>query len=295
MPVPPIRRIIAATDFSPGANAAVERAAQLAHAHGALLELLHAFDSSAWQSLVSVLDMQWLGGGAAPENALRRQLDALAAALAQREGLKVETHFAAGAPATVIAARARSMNAAAVVLARSSDPAALGTSGTLLRLLRHAPCPVLVVRDDGAKPYGRVLTAIDLREVSRRAAERALALFPAARHRLLYVVDPQWQHAAQQAGAEQAGGLLATLHGQARQKLEALAAELQAQTAGAGGLETEVADARPALGIVEQAAAWPADCVVVGRHGQGLVAETLLGSTALDVIHHSGRDVLVVS
>lgn len=214
-------------------------------------------------------------------------------AAAQREGLKVETHFAAGAPATVIAARARSMNAAAVVLARSSDPAALGTSGTLLRLLRHAPCPVLVVRDDGAKPYGRVLTAIDLREVSRRAAERALALFPAARHRLLYVVDPQWQHAAQQAGAEQAGGLLATLHGQARQKLDALAAELRG--AGAGEIEAAVADARPALGIVEQAAAWPADCVVVGRHGQGLVAETLLGSTALDVIHHSGRDVLVVS
>lgn len=293
MSVPPIRRIIAATDFSPGANAAVERAAQLAHAHGALLELLHAFDSSAWQSLVSVLDMQWLGGGAAPENALRQQLDALAAALAQREGLKVETHFAAGAPATVIAARARSMNAAAVVLARSSDPAALGTSGTLLRLLRHAPCPVLVVRDDGAKPYGRVLTTIDLREVSRRAAERALALFPAARHRLLYVVDPQWQHAAQHAGAEQAGGLLATLHGQARQKLDALAAELRA--AGAGEIEAAVADARPALGIVEQAAAWSADCVVVGRHGQGLVAETLLGSTALDVIHHSGRDVLVVS
>lgn len=293
MSVPPIRRIIAATDFSPGASAAVERAAQLAHAHGALLELLHAFDSSAWQSLVSVLDMQWLGGGAAPENALRQQLDALAAALAQREGLKVETHFAAGAPATVIAARARSMNAAAVVLARSSDPAALGTSGTLLRLLRHAPCPVLVVRDDGAKPYGRVLTAIDLREVSRRAAERALALFPAARHRLLYVVDPQWQHAAQHAGAEQAGGLLATLHGQARQKLDALAAELRA--AGAGEIEAAVADARPALGIVEQAAAFAADCVVVGRHGQGLVAETLLGSTALDVIHHSGRDVLVVS
>lgn len=55
-----IRSIVAATDFSPGANAAVERAVQLTVAHVASLRLLHAFDVSAWHSLKGVFDAQHL-------------------------------------------------------------------------------------------------------------------------------------------------------------------------------------------------------------------------------------------
>lgn len=52
--------IVAATDFSPGSSAAVERAVQLAVAHGASLRLLHAFDVSAWYRLKAVFDPQRL-------------------------------------------------------------------------------------------------------------------------------------------------------------------------------------------------------------------------------------------
>ena len=38
-----IRSYVAATDLSPGSNAAVERAVSLAATHGASLRLLHAF------------------------------------------------------------------------------------------------------------------------------------------------------------------------------------------------------------------------------------------------------------
>lgn len=55
-----IRSIVVATDFSPGATAALERAVQLAVAHGASLRLLHAFDVSAWHSLKGVFDPQRL-------------------------------------------------------------------------------------------------------------------------------------------------------------------------------------------------------------------------------------------
>lgn len=295
MSVPPIRRVIVAADFSPGASAAVERAVLIARAHGACLELVQAFDSSAWQSLLSILDLRRLGGEVPSENALRQRLDALGAALAQRERLVVETHFAAGAPAAVLAARARAMKAAVVVLARRAEPGAPGASSTLLRVLRDAPCPVLVVRHGAAGPYERVLSAIDLREVAQRAAAHALALFPQARHRLLYVVDPQWEQIVRHESKQPLGELIGTLHAQAQHKLDALAAELRAGPAAAVELDTAVAEATAALGIIGQAATWPADCVVIGRHGQGLVADTLLGSTALDVIHHSGRDVLVVS
>jgi nucleotide-binding universal stress UspA family protein len=89
------------------------------------------------------------------------------------------------------------------------------------------------------------------------------------------------------------GELIASLHGRAQRQLEVLAGELCADRSMA--VDVAVVEAIPALGIVQHAATWPADCVVVGRHGQGLVADALLGSTALDAIHHSGRDVLVVS
>ena len=42
-----IRSYMAATDFSPGSNAAVERAVSLAVTHGASLRLLHAFTVAA--------------------------------------------------------------------------------------------------------------------------------------------------------------------------------------------------------------------------------------------------------
>lgn len=291
----PIRRVLVATDFSAGSEAAVERAVKLARAHQACVDLVHAFDAGAWKALRAVFDLKRLSGQPAPEAGLREQLAARAAELAAREGLVVESHFGVGAPAAVIEARAKSMNAAVLVIARRSEPAAPGVSSTLLRILRSAPCPVLVARSGPATDYARVLSAVDLREVSREAAATAIALFPKAAHRLLYVIDPQWESEVRrgQGDAAPLGNLIATLHGRAQQQLEALTAELCADRVTEADIA--VVEAIPALGIVQHAATWPADCVVVGRHGQGLVADTLLGSTALDVIHHSGRDVLVVS
>jgi universal stress protein E len=291
----PIRRVLVAADFSAGSDAAIERAVPIARAHGACIDLVQAFDASAWQALRAVFDLGRLSGRPSPEAGLSERLAERATALAAREGLVVESHLGVGAPATVIEARARAMNAALLVIARRSEPAAPGVSSTLLRILRNAPCPVLVTRAGPAADYARVLTAVDLREVSRLAAARALALFPQAAHRLLYVIDPQWEREVQrgQGDGAQLGELIASLHARAQKQLEALAGEL---TAGRGAnVEVAVVEAIPAMGIVQHAATWPADCVVVGRHGQGLVADALLGSTALDAIHHSGRDVLVVS
>lgn len=291
----PIRRVLVAIDFSAGSDAAAERAVRLARAHGACVDLVHAFDASAWQALRAVFDLKRLSGQLSPEAGLRERLTARAAALAASEGLVVESHFGAGAPAAVIEARATAMNAALLVIARRSEPAAPGVSSTLLRILRSAPCPVLVTRAGPATDYSRVLTAVDLREVSRQAAASALALFPKAAHRLLYVIDPQWEREVQRGQGDEAplGELIATLHTRAQRQLDVLAGEL---AAGRGAnVDASVVEAIPALGIVQHAATWPADCVVVGRHGQGLVADALLGSTALDAIHHSGRDVLVVS
>jgi universal stress protein E len=294
--VKPIRRVVVATDFSPGSMHAVERAALVARAHGACLDLLHAFDASAWKSLRAVFDMKHLAGEAPREVEQRQRLATLAESLAARGGLDVESHFGLGVPAAAIEARVKATQAALVVVARRSDPGAAGVSSTLLRVLRSAPCPLLVVRTPAAAVYERVLTAVDLREVSLRAAARAVELFPKSTHRLLHVIDTAWEQEVWRgrAGAEPFGATLRAIHARAAQRLQALVQELGLPPEACAAVDVEVADAVASRGIVERAAAWPADCVVVGRHGQGLVTEALLGSTALDAIHHAACDVLVV-
>jgi nucleotide-binding universal stress UspA family protein len=292
----PVRRVLVATDFSSGSAAAVARGVRIARLHGARLDLVHAFDVGAWQALRRLFDLGHLAGERSTEVLLRERLQALADELAAREGVAVDSHFGLGAPAAVIEARARAMNAALLVIARRSEPAAPGASGTLLRMLRSAACPVLVIRAAPLADYGRVLCAVDLRERSRHAAALSLAMFPHALHLLLHVIDPQWEREVRGGHAEPAplGELIASLHGLATQRLQDLAGELAAAAGPQAQVEAVVVEAIPAMGIVQHAATWPADCVVVGRHGQGLAADKLLGSTALDAIHHSGRDVLVV-
>lgn len=293
----PIRRVVVATDFSPGSSLAVERAVQLARLHGACLDLVHAFDASAWHSLRAVFDLNRLGAEPPPETERHQRLVALAEALASQGGLEVQSHFALGVPGVVIEARARAMNAAAVVIALRSDPAAPGISATLRRVLRSATCPVLVVRSPVAGAYQRVLTAVDLREVSMGAAALAVGMAPTAVHRLLYVIDTAWEQEVRRGQAETPpfGEVLESMHAQATQRLAALAQELGQQPGVKASVDVEVVDAVAARGIVARATAWSADCVVVGHHGHGLVAESLLGTTALDVIHHAACDVLVVS
>jgi universal stress protein E len=292
----PIRRIAVATTLSAGSNVAIERAVQLAKAHGARLDLVHAFDVGAWHSLRAIFDLPRLAGEATPEAALREGLSELAASVSSDSGLAVDTHFGVGAPAAVIAPHLASTHAAVLVMARRSNPGTPGIGRTLKQILRCAPCPTLVVRPDGEREHERLLTAVDLRDVSLRAAEVAVVLFPNARHRLLCAIDPEWEHELWRArpGRPEFRQVLAELRERSARQLDALAQQLRQRHGGTTTVETEIVEAAPVAAIVDGAAEWQAHCVVVGRHAQGPFAEALLGSTALDAIHHTARDVLVV-
>lgn len=289
-----VRRVVVATDFSAGSNAALQRGVRIAQAHRASLDLLHAFDISAWHALHGVFDVARLAAAVPPDVVMRDRLLALAESLKSQTGLAVSAQFGLGEPAVAIEAHARSKHADIVVLARRSQPDAPGAGSTLLRVLHRTPCPVLVVRRGAGRDYERVIAAVDLREVSRRAAAAAVALFPQARHGLLHVLDraraiEAWGDTV---GAREIHVQLDRLHGQLQAQLGDLAREL-ARDSGCT-IDAEVIDATLARGLVEQAAQQSADCLAVGRHGQGTLAERLLGSTALDLIHHADADVLVV-
>lgn len=51
---------------------------------------------------------------------------------------------------------------------------------------------------------------------------------------------------------------------------------------------------KPATKIVQAAANWPADVIVMGTHGRGVVANMLLGSVAQGVLRSADCPVLIV-
>lgn len=288
------RTIVAATDFSPGATAALERAVQVAQAHGAALQLLHAFDVSAGHSLKGIFDPQRLmTTNPPPDMQVQQRLRDLAAALATRTGLEVEARFSIGSVHSAIHAYATAHAPSLIVIGFRAEPAMPGLGSTASKVLRAPACPVLVVRSAASRPYDKVFSAVDMRDGSVRAAKAAISLFPAAHHHLLHAVELAWDPwRISGIATEQIPQILESMHAKATLELQQLAQDLSRLAR--HPVLADVADDVPARAVVAQAAALPADCVVVGHHGEGSTADTPLGSMAQHVLHHTLRDVLVV-
>lgn len=289
-----IHSIAAATDFSPGSNAAVERAVQLAVAHGASLRLLHAFDVSAGHSLKGVFDPQRLTRNAPPDVLMRQHLSDLAAALTMQTGLRVETGFSVGNADSAINAYVAAHDVSVVVIGSRAEPAMAGLGRTASKLVRSLAYPVLIVRSSGARPYEKVLLAVDMLDGSARVAASALTLFPAAHHHLLHAVDPELERVLGKSpvAKEQMRVQHESMHALAVRQLELLAQEMT--TRFKHQVATEVVDDVPSRAIIERAATLHVDCVALGHHGHGGSAERLLGSMVQHVLQHTLRDVLVV-
>lgn len=290
-----IHNIVVATDFSPGSDAAVERALLLAGAHGAAVRLLHAFDVSAWHSLTGVFNAQRLTLSPPPDVRMQQRLTDLAAALATRSGLSVEARFTIGEADAAIRSYVSVHDSSLLVIGARAEPAVPGLGSIASKVVQASTCPVLLVRSPEVRPYEQVLLAVDLSAAARRAAVAALAMFPSAHHHLFYAVDPARERALWMGNVakEQTRLLHASLHVQALRQIEQLAQELS--RAGVHPVAAEVVDELPARAIALRAVKLPADCVMVGQHGAGAAANGRLpGSMAQHVLQHTQRDVLLV-
>jgi nucleotide-binding universal stress UspA family protein len=180
------------------------------------------------------------------------------------------------------------------VIGSRADPTLAGLGGTASKVLRSPACPILLVRSAESRPYDKVLLAVDTRDGSVRAATFAVTLLPSAHHQLLYVVDPTLERALWMGdvATDEARLQHDSMHAKALRQLEQLAQQLSKEAV--HQVACEVVDDVPARAITLRAATLPADCVAVGHHGQGAVAERLLGSMSQHVLHHTLRDVLVV-
>ena len=157
---------VVATDFSPGASAAVARGVQLAIAHRASLCLVHAFDDKPRPATPKPAGQEQTGDSAMSADGMRRRLADTAGILSQQTGLLVSSELVTGAAADAIDAYAETQHPSLLLIGSRFEPVLEGLGGTALQALRSPACPVLIVRTAAGKPYDNVIAGVDLRDGS---------------------------------------------------------------------------------------------------------------------------------
>jgi universal stress protein E len=289
-----LNHILAATDLSAPARHAVERAALLSKDTVAALDLLHVANLALLERLRQLM-------GATPADmeqrvldVARQKLDDLAAALRQRYGVEAGTHVVAGSLLAELARKVDDLSASLLVCGAKGEslvrPFVLGT--TAQRLLSTATCPVLVVKQQARAPYRRVLVPVDFSPSSLRAIRHARAVAPHADIVLLHAFDVPFEGKLRYAsvGDDVINHYRIVARREAMEKLHALRDE--------AGLNPDdaslvVLHGDPTLRIIEQEQEWDCDLIVVGKHGESLLVEVLLGSVTKQLLSEAQGDVLV--
>lgn len=289
-----LNHLLAATDLSAPARHAAERAALVAKETGAAFDLVHVASFSALDKLRQlVADIP-----AEMERRLldtaREAVDELSGAIVKHHGISVCCHVASGPLLAELSARAEAVHADLVVLgARGTSfmrHALLGS--TAERMVSRAAVPMLVVKQAAHERYRCVLVPVDFSPASLPALKYARAVAPGAEIVLLHVFEVPFEGKLQFAGVseETIGHYRIAAREDALQKLRALCAE-------AGLTQPDVkllvlhGDA--SQHIVEQEQEQDCDLIVMGKHGESMLEDLLLGSATRHVLTESQCDVLV--
>ena len=281
-----MKTILAAADFSAGADVAARQAAELARVLGAKLVLLH----------VAGERMHRPAPAPAVTAAIASMRD-LAREHRRASGLQAEHHLAFGSRRGTVVEFAARTKADLIVLGslRRGPVADLAAGAWTKRLLRRAMWPVLVPRRAEAGPYRRVLAAIDTSPEAVEVLRAADALAGGRPLDLLHVhTDPLWVTRAF-AGTTSAELRLQDAIAQARCRAH-LAAIVRRARPRCGMPNVVGTTGEPHLRILEVAEQLGADLVALGTttHRMGAIARFMMGSTAERVITRAGCDVVAV-
>jgi nucleotide-binding universal stress UspA family protein len=289
-----IQRLLAATDLSAPARHAAERAALVARELGASLELLHVI------SVAPVDRLRRLLAEASADLESQVAADALtevrrlSESLQQQYQVQPTTHVEHGALLRQIEARADASAADVLVLGArgASFMRHLLLGSTAERLVRRASRPMLVVKQPPRDPYRRLLIPVDFSPASLPACACALALAPRAEFVLLHAFEVPFEARLRSAGVqdETLRRYREIAHSQADRAMHAFLAAAGLQSAAVNAL---VLHGDASSLIVEQEQERDCDLVVIGKHGESMVDDFLLGSVTKHVLQEAQGDVLV--
>lgn len=287
-------RLLAATDLSAPARHAAERAALIAQHIEADLDLLHVATIGAldrFRQLVTevpALTVEHI------QAAVRADLEDLAGHLAQQRGIRPATHLRSGPLLAEITEFATANLADLLVLGARGNSfmrhLLLGT--TAERLIRKTDRPMLVVKQVPHEPYRTVLVPVDFSAYSLPALQHAHAIAPDATIVLLHAFEVPFEGKLRLAGVEEdyIHRYRIAAKDEARQRLRALRDEAAIPAECARLL---VVQGNPSLSIIQQEQEQDCDLIVIGKHGESLIEDLLLGSVTKHILAESQGDVLV--
>jgi nucleotide-binding universal stress UspA family protein len=279
-------KILLATDGSEEAELAAQTAADLADKTDSELHVVH----------VLVLPPESLHdpfGTATREEFERRgraRLDELVRRLEASRGAVGGAHFRVGSPAAQIVAQAEDIGAGLVVLgSRGLGAMRRALIGSVSdSVVRHAPCPALVVRERPLAFPTKILLAADGSEEAKLAAAVAGALAGDTDSELHVVTVGPFLPTVLASTEEEP----ARMAREARRTLDEQVALIEA--AGGGVAQAHLRLGGAAEEIVALAENVGADLIAMGSRGRGGIRRALMGSVSERVVHHAHCPVMII-
>jgi nucleotide-binding universal stress UspA family protein len=287
-----VKTIVIGTTLNPGSEGIVRTGAAVARAAGASPWLIHAFAPPAFPSELGVLDGHWIEE---QTQNLRQSLirQARQTGLADLPGFGADQAcLVLGAPHHEIVDLARRIHADLIVVGASEAGAIhrafLGSTAD--RVVRKAPCPVLVVRSETAFPPSQALIPVDLSPASANALRwgqsflRQIGGETPIETAALFVLNP----------LEVAGSLQFTESQIARFAREEVQRFVAENAPFAGALSCRVVSGYPREEILYATTEQQVDLVILGTHGRSSLERMMIGSVAAQVLERAFCNVLVV-
>ena len=293
-----LRSIVVATDFSPVAESAFRLGLAVARAAGARLTICHAvpLEIAIYAGIPLGLRGELEATLRAKQESDRKKAVRLAGR-AEKAGVKAAALIEEGDPAAVVLAVAKKAKADLVVTGSHGRGGAahLLLGSVAEKVVRLAPCAVLVVKKGKAREGGPVLVALDDSPMAPAVAKAAVAIAKRLRARLIAVHVLRETHIYEDVYGPAIGrqvyreiadvGLR-----RAKEKMAGVLRKAGAQVA-AGDLH--VLEGR-AQDVVEDLAKRLHPCLtVVGTHGRRGLSRVVLGSVAEAIVRRAPSPVLV--
>jgi nucleotide-binding universal stress UspA family protein len=272
------RTFLVATDLSPRADRAVQRAFRLARALDAELVLVAVIDEDLPVEIARQLS-----------EAAEIRLGQFAASMPHSRDVRHDTRIVIGDPARAIPSAAAELGADLLILGlhRRRDFLDMIRETTMERIVRHCGRPVLLVHDPADHVYARVLAALDFGPASTAALTLAAAIAPEADLFGLHALHVPYRSLIVPHGG---AGVAASFRRSAEMQLKAWRA---AEEVPAHLKAVDIVEGAAHLVLSQRIAELKPDLLSLGAHGRVGAAPALLGSLANDVMRDPPCDVLI--
>ncbi len=287
--------ILVATDLSAHAGRAETRAAMLAQSMGAgKLVLLHVVPRLPLEAFTNILERTPLETEQSLLDAARAALEERAKRLGTQYAITTETAVRIGRAHLGIAEEADARDAGLVVVGGYGADLVreLFLGATAEKVLRRSLRPVLIVKQEPAAAYRRLLVPVDFSPSSTRALDWAQAVSRGAEVTVAHIYEAPYESTLRYASVE--NRVLEAYQAAARrQAQETMRGLLEPRRAAGTDFLQRMLHGHPAAGIRELAEEMRPDLIVMGKHGQSELEELLLGSVTKHVLFETHCDMLV--